>query len=139
MSILYFNRVPEIIFTILHYIKSVVSCVCCSYLLQHLNEIKDIQISTDKVIIYHNQLLEQSKPGQHLEVMKFVKFKVDKKLWFVSVISDYLQRTEHLRSGGGELLIFSIKPQHRSVKGHKREMDMKNHEQSQDRQYVKTP
>ena len=40
----------------------------------HLIDIKDIKISTKQVIIYPNHLLKQSKPGQHLEVIKFETF-----------------------------------------------------------------
>ena len=44
----------------------------------HLIELQDIQFSTNKVVIYPNHLLKQSKPGQHLEVMQFAKFEEDK-------------------------------------------------------------
>ena len=64
----------------------------------NLIEIKDVKISTDQVIIYPNHLLQHSKPGQHLEVMKIEKFPQDKNLCFVSVLSEYLERTEHLRN-----------------------------------------
>lgn len=79
----------------------------------HLIEIKDIQISTNRVVIYPNHLLKQSKPGQHLESMKFEKFPKDKNLCFVTVLSEYLQRTKHLRTGK-KLLISTIKP-HKGV------------------------
>ena len=79
----------------------------------HLIEIKDIKIITNQVIIYPNHLLKQSKPGQHLEVMKFENFPQDKNLCFVSVLSEYLQGTEHLRNSQ-KLLINTIKP-HQAV------------------------
>ena len=114
---------------VLEYLKSFhnttlfqISCqLCMLFLLTsaqrcqtlHLIEIKDIKISTNQVIIYPNHLLKQSKPGQHLEVMKFEKFPQDKNLCFVSVLSNYLQRTEHLRNSQ-KLLISTIKP-HQAV------------------------
>ena len=92
---------------VLEYLKSFhnttlfqISCqLCMLFLLKsarrcqalYLIEIKDIQIRRNRVIIYL-QLLKQSKPGQHLEAMKFEKFLKDKKLCFVTVLSQNTYR-----------------------------------------------
>ena len=79
----------------------------------HLIEVTDVMVSSNRVTIYPNHLLKQSKPGHHLAVMSFETFAEDENLCLVKVISEYLQRTEHLRTGE-KLLISSVKP-HKAV------------------------
>ena len=79
----------------------------------HLIELSDIKMDNTRVIICPNHLLKQSRPGQHLETMKFEKFPKDKNLCFVTVLSEYLQRTKDLRVGN-KLLISTVKP-HKGV------------------------
>ena len=114
---------------VLDYLKSLqhitlfqISCkLCMLFLLTsaqrcqtlHLIEIKDINISSDEVTIYPNHLLKQSKPTQHLQSMRFEKYEADKNLCIVRVLTEYLERTEYLRTGN-RLLISTIKP-HKAV------------------------
>ena len=79
----------------------------------HLIQIEDVKLEKDKVIIYPNHLLKQSKPGQHLDIICLKAFIKDERLCIVKVFTDYLSRTVHLRLEE-KLLISTIKP-HKSV------------------------
>lgn len=74
----------------------------------HLIHIQDIRVEKDKVYIVPNHILKQSKPGHHLDVI-CLKAYSDKSLCIVKVLTEYLHRTEYLRSGD-KLLISTVKP-----------------------------
>lgn len=79
----------------------------------HLNEMNDIRLSKDRVTIFPNHLLKQSKPGQHLDTLSFKAFSGNKNLGIVRIISEYIPRTKNLRTGQ-KPLISTVKP-HGSV------------------------
>lgn len=75
----------------------------------HLINKEDVTVEKDRVIIYPNHLLKQSKPGHHQNLIVLHAYKKDRKLCIVRIFSEYLRRTEALRTGE-KLLISSIKP-----------------------------
>ena len=79
----------------------------------HLIEVQDVHICQDHVTIHPNHLLKQSKPSQHLEVMRFNLYTEDQNLCFVKVISEYIKRTAPIRTDD-KLLISTIRP-HKAV------------------------
>ena len=75
----------------------------------HLIELSDIKMTKDKVFIAPNHLLKQSKPGKHLDVIEFKAYPTDERLCIVETLSEYMDRTKHLRNCG-KLLISTVKP-----------------------------
>jgi site-specific recombinase XerD len=79
----------------------------------HLIELSDVNIISDKVTIYPNHLLKQSKPGHHAQVIQLKAFRSVPALCIVETLKEYLRRTEVLRSGQ-KLLVSTMKP-HKAV------------------------
>ena len=79
----------------------------------HLIHLTDIKISDSEVCIAPRHVLKQSKPGHHLDMMRFKAFSDDNKLCIVSVFKEYLTRTKPLRNTE-KLLISTVKP-HKEV------------------------
>ena len=75
----------------------------------HLIHLTDIKISDSEVCIAPRHVLKQSKPGHHLDMMRFKAFSDDNKLCIVSVFKEYLTRTKPLRNTE-KLLISTVKP-----------------------------
>ena len=46
-----------------------------------------------------NHVLKQTRPGKHLDIMVFKAFNKDANLCIVKSLSQYLDRTRHLRNG----------------------------------------
>ena len=75
----------------------------------HSIELNDIKLSKDKVFIAPQHLLKQSKPGKHIDMMEFKAYAKDPKLCIVKTLSEYLDRTKHIRNSE-KLLISTMKP-----------------------------
>lgn len=79
----------------------------------HLICLEDITFSEDTVIINTSHILKTSKPGQHQTPFRFDSYKLNKNLCIVSMLREYLRRTNALR-GTNKLMISTIKP-HRAA------------------------
>ncbi|XP_053391151.1 uncharacterized protein LOC128553980 [Mercenaria mercenaria] len=79
----------------------------------HLVDLSDVVISNERVLIYPNHLLKQSKPGSHLDVISFEAFMNNENLCIVSVFKKYTERTKNIRTDK-KLLVSTIKP-HKAV------------------------
>ena len=63
--------------------------------------------------IPHNSTAEIKtayRPGQHLEPIVPLEFVLDRKLFFVTYLREYLKRTKVLRGNNSQLLLSYIKP-----------------------------
>lgn len=76
----------------------------------HLFDINHIQAVGDMYRITVMDKLKQSKPGKHLEPIKLLAFKEDKKLCVVEHLTEYISRTKPLRKEHSQLLLTYIKP-----------------------------
>lgn len=79
----------------------------------HLVKLSDIKFNNNGLTILTNHLLKQSKPGNHLPNIQIESY-LDKKLCVITVLQEYLRRTQNLRGETNELLISSQKP-HKQV------------------------
>ena len=72
-------------------------------------EVEDIVLSKTSLIIQPNHMLKQTRPGSHLDSISFKSYPKDKKLYIVYAMTQYLERTKHLRQGQN-LIISTVKP-----------------------------
>ena len=75
----------------------------------HLIEVEDIVLSKISLIIQPNHMLKQTRRGSHLDSISFKSYPKDKKLCIVYAMTQYLERTKHLRQGQN-LIISTVKP-----------------------------
>ena len=75
----------------------------------HWIELSDIKLEKDKVSIAPNHILKQSKPGKHLDIIVLKAYGKDGNLCVVKTLSEYIERTRHLRNSN-KLLISTMKP-----------------------------
>jgi integrase len=79
----------------------------------HLLEVDDVKILQDRVIIFCNHLLKQSRPGYHAPPITLKAYTKNKSLCIVNILQEYLKRTAHLRLDK-KLLVSTVKP-HKAV------------------------
>ena len=97
--------------TVLQYLKSSsdttllqLSCKLCILFLSlsaqrcqtlHLISLSDVKMTNYEVFIAPQHILKQTKPGIHLDMIRFKACPKDKNLCIVSIITEYLRRTEN--------------------------------------------
>lgn len=75
----------------------------------HLIKVENILIQEDTMTIYITNLVKQSKPGHHIQPLKFQSF-TENKLCIVKTLQDYLECTKELRGNETRLFISCVKP-----------------------------
>ncbi|XP_062601222.1 uncharacterized protein LOC134262915 [Saccostrea cucullata] len=78
----------------------------------HLLTVDDVVVGNDHVEIRYSSLLKTSKPGKHVNNVKFPMY-VEKELCIVRTLCDYLERTKFIRQDK-KLFISTMKP-HKGV------------------------
>lgn len=76
----------------------------------HLIDVRNIQLTNDKVIIYIGDLLKHSKPGKHCPPIELKAFTQDHTLCIVTTLKEYMSRTSSLRGQGTQLFISTLPP-----------------------------
>ncbi len=76
----------------------------------HLIEIDQIEFRKSKVVIQIHSLVKQSRPGFHMQEITLSEFVKDRRLCVVTILKEYLKRTESLRNGHKKLLVSYIAP-----------------------------
>ena len=56
----------------------------------HLVQLSDIKITEDEIFIAPLHILKQSKPGKHLDIIKFKAYPKNVKLCIVTVMKEYI-------------------------------------------------
>lgn len=79
----------------------------------HLVQLSDIKLTDDEVFIAPNHILKHTKPGKHLDIIRFKAYPKNVNLCIVTIIKEYIKRTKDLRNTE-KLLISTIKP-HKQV------------------------
>ena len=79
-----------------------------------LLDIKHISEQDHKVIFHVDELVKQSKPGQHVDDMEFIAYTPDPKLCVVACTKEYIKRTSSIRGQETQLLLSWMKP-HSSI------------------------
>ena len=79
-----------------------------SQTLHSLNR-EDIKILSDKCIILIMQKIKQTRPGKHMKRLTFKCFSQEPKLYVLSNLKSYINRTKHLRKDCGLFISHVIK------------------------------
>ncbi len=82
----------------------------------HLLDIRNMQITKNKITFYVDKLLKQSRPGHHGLALEFTAYPPDRRLCVYRLITLYLERTKLLRKNAKETRFFiSYRKPHRRV------------------------
>ena len=76
----------------------------------HMLQLENLNISDDGYGFIITQNVKTSRPGKHIEPIRFVKFKDDKRLCIVTYLKEYITRRNKLRDSSGPLFISYRKP-----------------------------
>ena len=80
----------------------------------HLLSIKNIVKGNSAYILQYRDNLKQTRPGKNNSVVDLKAYPADRRLCPVTVLREYLNRTEEIRNNNTDLFISYIKP-HNSV------------------------
>jgi hypothetical protein len=78
----------------------------------HLFDLRNISLTSSMASFRVGEPIKQSRPGYHLGEVAFKAYALDRRLCVVTVLKEYLKRTEPLRAGTSRLLITYQKPHH---------------------------
>jgi len=82
----------------------------------HCLDIKSMEISKNKCTFYVTKLLKHSRKSHHQEPLEFLAFKDNPSLCIVSILKEYLERTQSLRTHLNESRLFiSYQAPHKPV------------------------
>lgn len=81
----------------------------------HVTCLEDIEMHSDKIIIYNNHLLKQTKKNRHLPPIILHSFESNNKLCIVNIFQEYLSRTKDLRDKSCNKLLVSTQKPHKGV------------------------
>ena len=76
----------------------------------HLLSIKDMIKDSRSYTLHYSDLLKQTHPGRNNPVVELKAYPPDRRLCCITVLKEYLKRTEHLRKNNSCLFISYIKP-----------------------------
>lgn len=76
----------------------------------HLLDIRNIEVSSSIVKISVGDTLKHTKPGKHLHELELPAYPHDRRICIVTVIQEYLHRTEPLRGNCTRLLVSFVRP-----------------------------
>ena len=80
----------------------------------HLLGISNIQKGYDSYTLQYSDTLKQSRPGKSIPVTVLRAYPVDRRLWVIFTLKEYLRHTENIRGSSTCLFISYVKP-HGSV------------------------
>ena len=76
----------------------------------HALDVSHVTLTDENCIFYVQKLLKTSRPGKHLGRLEFRNFDEDKKLCIVTVLKEYVHRTQLTRGNFTQLLLSYCKP-----------------------------
>ena len=80
----------------------------------HCISVSSVKMSDSRCVFTVDVLLKQSRKGKHLAPLEFFAFPQNEKLCIVSVLKEYLRRTEEIRGEENKLLL-SYQAPHKPV------------------------
>lgn len=76
----------------------------------HLLSIKGMVKGTYSYLLHYSDLLKQSRPGKNIPIVELKSYPPDRRLCCITVLKEYLKRTENVRNNNTCLFLSYIKP-----------------------------
>ena len=80
----------------------------------HLLDIRNVKVSSGKITFKFGDILKTSRPGYQQGEITVKAYAPDRRLCLMTVVKEYIEKTEHLRGDTTAMFISTIKP-HKGV------------------------